>query len=118
MKGVTFGLASGAFYATVSLFIKLALESTNAIDLIFLRLSLSTLIAFLILVAIEKGKTFNVTFKELKSLAILGFFSMISYALYIAALNYTTVSNAILLIYLGPAITAFFCNAFPRRADY
>ncbi len=112
MKGESSILISGILYGTAGVLIKMAMSGTSSVNLLFFRLSISALVGFLILLVLEKGKSFKLNKQEVLSFIVIGALTILGMGLYIWALKYTSIANAILLIYLFPTITAFFAIHF------
>lgn len=112
MKGIASALTAGILLGSVGVLARFGLESAGPISLTWLRAIAAVFVTFLLMVIIDKGHIKRLTRKKLRRLVPTGFALGFSMLAFIAALNYISVANAILITYLFPTLTAFLAMCF------
>lgn len=110
MKGTLYLILCGMFLGTIGIFVKLAGADASPILLTVFRVMLSALMILALIILTRDMKTFEtlgIKRKHLLPFLIAGFFGVtIGFGFFVKSFYYIPVSNAVILVYVYPLVTA------------
>ncbi len=107
MKGVLAMILTGISLGTIGYFVKLIDANVHFMTLNFLRIFIGFLFLLLFVPLIDKD-VFKFKKSDVKDFSLIGFLFALSLSLFTTALNFTTISEAVLINYSYPIFMLFF----------
>jgi drug/metabolite transporter (DMT)-like permease len=119
MKGMTYLVLTGIFLGTIGIWVKLIGSAVSPVMLTVFRTLISGLLIFLLIVLAKELKTLEtlkIKKKNLLMFLVAGFFGVtIGFGFYMISLYYIPVSNAVVLVYVYPLVTALLSWVFLKE---
>lgn len=105
LKGILFALTTAILWGFLAIALKVAVEQVDPFTIVWFRFSLAVIILSLI-IAYKKPTHFRIFRRPPLALIIAGVFLGINYFGFLMGINYTTPSNAQVVMQIGPIILA------------
>ncbi len=119
MKGTTYLILTGIFLGTIGIWVKLIGGAVSPALLAVFRTLISGLLIFLLILFTKELKTLEtlgIKKKNLLMFMVAGFFGVtIGFGFYMMSFYYVPVSNAVVLVYIYPLVTALLSWAFLKE---
>lgn len=119
MKGNTYLILTGIFLGTIGIWVKLIGGAVSPAFLTVFRTLISGLLIFLLILFTKELKTIEtlgIKKRNLLMFLVAGFFGVtIGFGFYMMSFYYVPVSNAVVLVYIYPLVTALLSWAFLKE---
>ncbi|MCK5023748.1 MAG: EamA family transporter [Candidatus Aenigmarchaeota archaeon] len=119
MKGTLYLILCGIFLGTIGIWVKLIGSSVSPFLLTILRVAIASVMVLLLIIFTKNMKTLETLEMKKKNLLpfiIAGFFGVtIGFGFFIKSFSYIPVSNAVILMYVYPLVTAFLSWIFLKE---